>query len=229
VLLRDPLSGEEVEKTIVGRIKDPGGFPLGVINGVIVGEAARGELPNLRTQDTYLLGVDEGADATEVGRELKKEFAATGAQSFLLDDLLGRGQQFTDTFVKIVQAFLAFGLVVGVAGLAVISARAVHERRREIGALRALGFRKGMVAWQFVVESSSIALLGILLGVAVGTLGGYNLFSITVDDPDAQFVFPWSQMLAICLSVWVASLLFTIVPAVRASRIPAVEALRYEG
>ena len=229
VLLRDPLSGEEVEKTIVGRIKDPGGFPLGVINGVIVGEAARGELPNLRTQDTYLLGVDEGADATGVGRELKKEFAATGAQSFLLDDLLGRGQQFTDTFVKIVQAFLAFGLVVGVAGLAVISARAVHERRREIGALRALGFRKGMVAWQFVVESSSIALLGILLGVAVGTLGGYNLFSITVDDPDAQFVFPWSQMLAICLSVWVASLLFTIVPAVRASRIPAVEALRYEG
>src|SRR3712207_1282708 len=38
LLLRDPLSGEEVEKRIVGRIKDPGGFPLGVINGVIVGE-----------------------------------------------------------------------------------------------------------------------------------------------------------------------------------------------
>jgi putative ABC transport system permease protein len=229
VLLRDPLSGEEVEKRIVGRIKDPGGFPLGVVNGVIVGEEASGELSNLRSQDTFLLRVDEGADATEVGRELKKEFAATGARSFLLDDLLGRGQQFTDTFVKIVQAFLAFGLVVGVAGLAVISARAVHERRREIGALRALGFKKSTVGWQFVVESSSIALLGILLGVAVGTLGGYNLFSITVDDPDARFVFPWTQMLAICLSVWAASLLFTIVPAVRASRIPAVEALRYEG
>ncbi|MCA1715758.1 MAG: FtsX-like permease family protein, partial [Actinobacteria bacterium] len=229
VLLRDPLSGEEVEKKIVGRIKDPGGFPLGVINGVIVGEGARGELPYLRTQETFLLRVDEGADAAEVGRELKKEFAATGARSFLLDDILGRGQQFTDTFVKIVQAFLAFGLVVGVAGLAVISARAVHERRREIGALRALGFKKSILGWQFVVESSSIALLGILLGVAVGTLGGYNLFSVTVDDPDARFVFPWTQMLAIGLSVWVASLLFTIVPAVRASRIPAVEALRYEG
>ncbi len=227
--MRDPISGEEVEKTIVGRIEDPGGFPLGVINGVLVGEAARGELPNLQTQETLLLRVDRRADTTAVGRELKKEFAPTGAQSFLLDDILGRGQQFTDTFVKIVQAFLAFGLVVGVAGLAVISARAVHERRREIGALRALGFKKGMIGWQFVVESSFIALLGILLGIATGALGGYNLFSFTIDDPDVRFVFPWSQMLLIGLGVWLASLLFTIVPAVRASRIPPVEALRYEG
>jgi putative ABC transport system permease protein len=128
-----------------------------------------------------------------------------------------------------VQAFLAFGLVVGVAGLAVISARAVHERRREIGALRALGFTKATVGWQFVVESSFIALLGILLGTAAGALGGYNLFNFTIDDPDARFVFPWSQMLLIGLGVWAASLLFTIVPAVRASRIPPVESLRYEG
>jgi putative ABC transport system permease protein len=229
IRLRDPFSGEEAEKRVIGRIKDPGGFALGLINGVIVGERARGEFPNLQTQQTFLLRVDEQADATAVSRELKKEFAASGAQTFLLDDLLGRGQQFMDTFVKIVQAFLAFGLVVGVAGLAVISARAVHERRREIGALRALGFKKGMVGWQFLVESSFIALLGILLGVAVGTLGGYNLFSVVIDDPDARFVFPWSQMLVIGAGVWVASLLFTIVPAVRASRIPPVEALRYEG
>ena len=229
LLLRDPVSGEEVEKEVIGRVRDSGGFPLGVINGVIVGEGARGELPGLRTQETFLLRTDGGVDEEAVGRELKKEFAATGAQSFLLDDILGRGQQFTDTFVKIVQAFLAFGLVVGVAGLAVISARAVHERRREIGALRALGFKRGMVGWQFIVESSLISLLGIVLGVAVGTLGGYNLFNVTVEDPDVRFVFPWTQMLALGLSVWAASLLFTIVPAVRASRIPAVEALRYEG
>jgi putative ABC transport system permease protein len=229
IRLRDPISDEEVEKTIIGRIKDPGGFTLGVVNGVIVGEDARGELPYLQTQETFLLQVDGRADTTAVSRELKKEFAASGAQTFLLDDIIGRGQQFTDTFVRIVQAFLAFGLVVGVAGLAVISARAVHERRREIGALRALGFKRNMIGWQFIVESSFVALLGILLGVAVGTLGGYNLFSVVIEDPDARFVFPWSQMLVIGAGVWVASLLFTIVPAVRASRIPPVEALRYEG
>jgi putative ABC transport system permease protein len=226
--LRDPVSGKDVEKKIVGRIKDPGGFTLGVINGVVVGEGAKEEFPSLQTQETYLLRVDKRADTVAVGRELKKEFAATGAQSFLLDDILGRGQEFTDTFVKIVQAFLAFGLLVGVAGLAVISARAVHERRREIGVLRALGFKKRMVAWQLIIESSFIALLGILLGVAVGALGGYNLFSVTVKDPNTQFVFPWLSLLVVGLLVWAASLIFTIVPAVRASRVPPVEALRYQ-
>jgi putative ABC transport system permease protein len=227
--LRDPVSGKEAEKKVVGRIKDPGGFTLGVVNGVLVGEGAKEEFPNLQTQETYLLRVNKRADTVAVGRELKKEFAPTGAQSFLLDDILGRGQEFTDTFVKIVQAFLAFGLLVGVAGLAVISARAVHERRREIGVLRALGFKKGMVGWQLVIESSFIALLGILLGVAVGALGGYNLFSVTVKDPNAQFVFPWLSLLVVGLLVWAASLVFTIVPAVRASRVPPVEALRYQG
>jgi putative ABC transport system permease protein len=227
--LRDPVSGEEVEKKIIGRIKEPSGFNLNVINGVLVGEEAKGEFPNLQTQETFLLRVDKRADEVAVSRELKKEFAPSGAQTFLLDDILGRAQRFTDTFVKIVQAFLAFGLVVGVAGLAVISARAVHERRREIGALRALGLKKGMVGWQFVIESSFIALLGIVLGMAVGTLGGYNLFSVTVEDPNVRFVFPWSQMLVIGLLVWAISLVFTIVPAVRASRIPPVEALRYQG
>lgn len=227
--LRDPVSGGEIEKRIIGRVKDPGGFPLQVINGVIVGEAARGEFEGLRTQETYLVKVEPGADEAALGRELKGAFAASGAQTFLLDDILGRLQRFQSTFVNIVQAFLAFGLVVGVAGLAVISARAVHERRREIGTLRAVGFKRRTVGWQFVVESSAIAVLGIALGVAVGTLGGYNLFTYAIDDADAVFVFPWRTMGLIGLGVWAASLLFTLAPAVRASRVPPVEALRYEG
>ncbi|MEJ7819449.1 MAG: FtsX-like permease family protein [Rubrobacteraceae bacterium] len=229
VRLLDPISGKEMTKTVVGRIESPSGFSLGVINGIIVSEAARKELPNLPSQDTYLMLVNPKSDEVAVGRELKNEFAATGAQSFLVDDILGRGQAFIDTFVKIVQAFLAFGLVVGVAGLAVISARAVHERRREIGTLRAVGYRRGTVGWQFIVESSFVALIGILIGISVGALGGYNLFNFAIDDPEAVFVFPWRQMFYIGGGVWVAALAFTIVPAIRASRVPPVEALRYEG
>lgn len=229
IVLRDPISGAEVEKTVAGRIEEPAGFALGVINGIIVSERARDELPDLSAQETYLIHLKKNADLAAVGRALDDEFATTGAQSFLVDDILGRGQAFIDTFVKIVQAFLAFGLVVGVAGLAVISARAVHERYREIGTLRAVGFKRRTVGWQFMVESSFVALIGILIGIGVGTLGGYNLFNFVMDDPDAVFVFPWRSMALIGVGVWAASLLSTIVPAIRASRVPPVEALRYEG
>ncbi len=229
IKLRDPVSGREVEKKVIGRTKEPGGFDFFVIKGVIMSVDAKEGLPGLQAQSTFLLNLAQGADATVVNRELKKEFAANGAQSFMVDDIVKRGQQFLDTFIRIVQAFLAFGLLVGVAGLAVISARAVHERRRDIGTLRAVGFPTRSVGWQFIVESSFVGLLGIIIGIAVGTLGGYNLYSFTVDDPNARFVFPWVQMLVIGVGVWLATLAFTIVPAYRASRVPPVEALRYSG
>ena len=229
IQLQNPVTGKEATKTVVGRIKAPSGFSLGVVNGIIASEAASGKLFDGPSQDTYLMDLKPGSDSAAVNRALKTEFAATGAQGFLVDDVLGRGQAFIDTFIKIVQAFLAFGLVVGVAGLAVISARAVHERRREIGTLRAVGYRRGTVGWQFIVESSFVALIGILIGIAVGALGGYNLFNFAIDNPDAVFVFPTQQMAYIGGGVWLAALAFTIVPAIRASRVPPVEALRYEG
>ena len=49
------------------------------------------------------------------------------------------------TFNRLIQGFMGLGLVVGVAALGVISARAVVERRQQIGVLRAIGFRRGMV------------------------------------------------------------------------------------
>ncbi|MDP9382724.1 MAG: FtsX-like permease family protein [Chloroflexota bacterium] len=229
IVLRDPVTGKKVEKKVIARMAPPSGFALGVINGVIVGEGAREEFPSLNTQSTFLFHLQGGVDPVAVNRELKREFAANGAQSFFVEDIIGRLEAFTGTFIRIVQAFLAFGLIVGVAGLAVISARAVHERRREIGTLRAVGFPRQDIRWQFIVESSLVALLGILIGIASGTLGGYNLFRFAVDNPDARFVFPWVEMTLIGLGVWVASLAFTVVPAIRASQVAPVEALRYQG
>ena len=59
---------------------------------------------------------------------------------------------------------MGLGLIVGVAALGVISARAVVERRQQIGVLRAIGFRRGMVQLSFLLESSFIALTAIVVG-----------------------------------------------------------------
>ena len=230
ISLQDPITGEETTKTVAGRIESPpGGFALGVVNGVIAGEQVADEFEGPAAQETYLLRLSEGATLDEVSEALENQFADEGAQTFLVDDLLGRGQAFLDTFIRIVQAFLAFGLIVGVAGLAVVSARAVHERRRDIGTLRAVGFKRRTVGWQFVVENSLVSLVGLVIGMAVGALGGYNLFEFVIDDPGVEYIFPWGQMALIGTGIWAAALVATIVPAFRASRVPPVEALRYQG
>lgn len=230
ITLQDPVTGEETTKNVAGRIESPpSGFTLGVINGVIAGEEVADEFEGPTTQETYLLRLSETASLEAVSDALEEQFADEGAQTFLVDDLLGRGQAFLDTFIRIVQAFLAFGLIVGVAGLAVVSARAVHERRRDIGTLRAVGFKRRTVGWQFMVENSLVSLVGLVIGMAVGALGGYNLFEFVIDDPGVEYIFPWGQMALIGAGIWAAALVATIVPAFRASRVPPVEALRYQG
>ena len=77
---------------------------------------------------------------------------------------------------------MASGLLVGIAALGVISLRSVVERRQQIGVLRAIGYRRGMVLASFLMESSFIALLGILIGVGLGALLSYNLVADIADD-----------------------------------------------
>ena len=64
--------------------------------------------------------------------------------------------------------FMGLGLIVGVAALGVITARAVVERRQQIGVLRAIGFRRRMVQISFLLESSFIALTSIVVGTVLG-------------------------------------------------------------
>ena len=79
------------------------------------------------------------------------------------------------TFNRLIQGFMGLGLIVGVAALGVISARAVAERRQQIGVLRAIGFRRGMVQAVFLLESSFIALTSIVVGTGLGLLLTYEI------------------------------------------------------
>ena len=64
--------------------------------------------------------------------------------------------------------FMGLGLIVGVAALGVISARAVVERRQHIGVLRAIGFQRGMVQTDLPARSSFVALTSIVVGTGLG-------------------------------------------------------------
>ena len=110
-----------------------------------------------------------------------------------------------------------------------ISARAVVERRHEIGVMRSIGYSRRMVQMSFLAESSFIGLLGITLGLVLGLITGINVISdIRTDEPNIQLIIPWGKLILIGVGGYLFSLLTTYLPAVQAARTAPAEALRYE-
>ena len=103
----------------------------------------------------------------------------------------------------------------------------VTERTREIGIRKSLGATPQRIREQFLIEAIVICLLGGLGGVLLG-LGIGNLIAMLVSQGKGGFVVPWGWMglgLVVCVSV---GLFAGIYPAVRASKLDPIDALRYE-
>ena len=116
----------------------------------------------------------------------------------------------------------------GVAGLGVVMVRAVRERRRTVGVLRALGVPARVVRRSFLLESGFVALEGILLGTALSIVTSYLLFR---NDDDLQraggpFPIPWMNIALLVAATAAASLAATAWPARQAARIDPAVALR---
>jgi putative ABC transport system permease protein len=202
----------------------------GVMNGVFFSGivATRGLLKNSFGVGTGQLGfmkVSSGVDPTSVSIILKKDFARLGMQPLAIAVVIGTFVQIGQSFLGIFEAFLALGLVVGIAGLGIISIRSVVERRKEIGVLRAIGYRKNMILSAFLLENSYVALLGILIGIILGIDLGYAI--ATSPGSGLTFVIPWLSLVEIIAFSYGLAVLTTIGSSRRAARIPPAEALRY--
>jgi putative ABC transport system permease protein len=102
----------------------------------------------------------------------------------------------------------------------------VTERTREIGVLKALGATRRDILVQFLLEAGLLALIGGLLGIALGYLLGHGIASLIPNFPPAVVPF-WVVLTAAGFSALVG-VVFGIVPAARAAGLDPIEALRYE-
>jgi putative ABC transport system permease protein len=126
---------------------------------------------------------------------------------------------------------MGLGLVIGVAALAVISARSVVERRQQIGVLRAIGFQQRMIKLSFLLEASFVTLVAIAAGTALGLIVAFNVITDAAQLPswsNLEFVVPWATLALIFVIVYAAALVTTWAPARRAARVYPAEALRYQ-
>ena len=105
-------------------------------------------------------------------------FLANGGKAQTLRGVVQDAMAQQQQFFLLMRTYLALGLVVGIAGIGVIMVRAVRERRRQVGVLRALGFQAAAVRAAFVVESAFVAVEGVLIGTVLALVCAW---SITLD------------------------------------------------
>ena len=100
----------------------------------------------------------------------------------------------------------------------------VTERTKEIGTRKAIGATSKTVRQQFLMEAIVVCQLGGIIGIILGILIG-NIISILIDS---AFIIPWVWMAAGILLCLFVGLISGIYPAIKASRLDPIEALRHE-
>jgi len=227
--VRDPQTGKTLRLTVVGVLSDTAPWEM---VGLSTAQRALGTaFPGRARPTIHYFDLAPGVDAERAAAQLESAFMTNGMEAESIEKVAEDAVAANILFNRLIQGFMGLGLIVGVAALGVISARAVVERRQHIGVLRAIGFRRGMVQAAFLIESSFVALTSIVVGTGLGLLLAYEIVDDSRKQPswqDLELVVPWLNFGVIFLVVYAVALAATLAPAVRASRIRPAEALRYE-
>jgi putative ABC transport system permease protein len=135
-----------------------------------------------------------------------------------------------ETFLTMLQGYLGLGLLIGVAGLSVVLVRAVRERRRQIGMMRAIGIPASQVRSMFVVEAVFIGLQGVVLGLGLGTLSSWQILTkSSAFERGLGFTVPVLWLGGLAAFGIMVSVLAAIGPALLAGKESPAEALRFSG
>jgi putative ABC transport system permease protein len=226
---RDPQTGRRMRVTIIGVLKETA--PLEMAGISTSQRTLAAAFPGRARPTIHYFDLAPGVDAERTADRLESAFLGNGMQADSIHDVLEDATAASRTFNLIIQGFMALGLIVGVAALGVISARAIVERRQQIGVLRAIGFRRGMVQAALLLESSFVALTAIVVGAGLGLLLADNIVRDSRQQPswdNLTLVVPWLNLAIIFAAVYAVALLATLAPSLRAARIRPADALRYQ-
>jgi putative ABC transport system permease protein len=141
-----------------------------------------------------------------------------------MSQLLDFYRNMTRTLWIVLIGIGSIALLVGGIGIMNIMLVSVTERTREIGIRKALGAKKRIILWQFLVESMVISGLGVTLGLLLSVLIAILIRSIS---PIPVNISSWVIFLGVGFTVTIG-LFFGLYPASKAARLDPIEALRHE-
>jgi putative ABC transport system permease protein len=145
--------------------------------------------------------------------------------------LLDKSDSFVEVLLRQLSWLTGAAIIIGfitlmgaAIGLMNIMLVAVTERTKEIGLVKAIGGKQSSVRTQFLFESIIISLLGAFFGIVAGIILG-NMVSLLMNT---GFVVPWLWVGLGIMICSIVGLLAGLYPAMKASRLNPIEALRYE-
>ena len=216
------LKGDRLDLSVAGISKPDRFDPLGT-GEVTIARAAYDESFTAE-RERYAFVAADGASRPELEKALaafpdvklqsKSEFQTD--QSAWVDQILG-----------IFYVLLGLAVIVSLFGIVNTLALSVLERTRELGMLRAIGMSRRQVRRMIRHESVVTALIGAVLGIAVGLFLA-ALATAALSEEGLRFALPVGSLVAFTVVAAVAGVLAAMGPARRAARLDVLKALQYE-
>jgi putative ABC transport system permease protein len=226
---------------VLDKLPSPGGFDTGVDDVAFIpytayqkqfgvrSDLGRGELRSIMIAAVPREGVDRAVAMREVEEVMRIRHGLRLDQpnDFDLvtqDAILALWDQISQATFFALVVISSIALMVGGIGVMAIMTISVTERTREIGVRKALGARRVEILWQFLFEAVFVTSLGGIIGIAFGTAIGVAVHLVSGFPISLPW---WSFAIGMGFSAGIG-VLFGMIPAVRASRMDPIEALRYE-